>query len=101
MTNKENNIKINNKIENKNNNNIKTSNNKEQKILKLNPKFIKIEKNSINHIESNIKNVIDKSLWIPDNIVDYCYNCDKQFTTILNRKHHCRICGKIFCSYWK
>ena len=98
MTNKENNIKINNKIENKNNNNIKTSNNKEQKILKLNPKFIKIEKNSINHIESNIKNVIDKSLWIPDNIVDYCYNCDKQFTTILNRKHHCRICGKIFCS---
>ena len=103
MTNKENNIKINNKIEDKNNNKNNNENSlKNQKVLKLNPKFIKIDKNSTNQIQSKIKNekknVIDKSLWIPDNIVDYCYNCDKQFTTILNRKHHCRICGKIFCS---
>ena len=103
MTNKENNIKINNKIEDKNNNKNNNENIlKNQKVLKLNPKFIKIDKNSTNQIQSKIKNekknVIDKSLWIPDNIVDYCYNCDKQFTTILNRKHHCRICGKIFCS---
>ena len=25
-----------------------------------------------------------------------CYECDSQFT-IFNRRHHCRICGRVFC----
>lgn len=35
--------------------------------------------------------------WVDDNTVTKCYNCSKQFT-LLFRRHHCRFCGKIFCS---
>jgi hypothetical protein len=36
--------------------------------------------------------------WVPDEEVSNCYNCNKYFSIIM-RKHHCRVCGKIFCSY--
>jgi len=35
--------------------------------------------------------------WVKDENVVSCHNCSNSFT-ILNRKHHCRNCGKIFCS---
>lgn len=35
--------------------------------------------------------------WIPDSSVSTCYKCKIDFT-LINRKHHCRNCGKIFCS---
>lgn len=35
--------------------------------------------------------------WIPDKRCTICHLCQSQFT-MLNRKHHCRSCGKIFCS---
>lgn len=35
--------------------------------------------------------------WIKDDIVDNCYNCQQIFSW-LTRKHHCRSCGRIFCS---
>jgi hypothetical protein len=34
--------------------------------------------------------------WIPDDSVDKCLNCKKTFGIFL-RKHHCRLCGYIFC----
>jgi len=34
--------------------------------------------------------------WTDDNTVDKCYHCNAYFSYIL-RKHHCRLCGKIFC----
>uniref|UniRef100_A0A6C0EHU8 FYVE-type domain-containing protein n=1 Tax=viral metagenome TaxID=1070528 RepID=A0A6C0EHU8_9ZZZZ len=34
--------------------------------------------------------------WIKDKNIENCYKCNTKFT-ILNRKHHCRSCGKIFC----
>ena len=34
--------------------------------------------------------------WIPDDEVLECSRCSIKFTMI-NRKHHCRACGKIFC----
>lgn len=37
-----------------------------------------------------------RDFWMPDRICRKCYDCDSQFT-IFNRRHHCRICGKVFC----
>lgn len=37
------------------------------------------------------------SIWTDDNSVNSCHNCKIDFT-FLNRRHHCRLCGKIFCS---
>ncbi|CAK9299202.1 unnamed protein product, partial [Gordionus sp. m RMFG-2023] len=36
-------------------------------------------------------------LWMPDYVCDSCHSCKSKFT-ILRRRHHCRNCGKIFCS---
>ena len=44
-----------------------------------------------------------KYSWTDDNTVHKCMECDVPFNLIY-RKHHCRSCGKIFCSncsnYW-
>lgn len=34
--------------------------------------------------------------WIDDETVLECYNCNEEFGLFV-RKHHCRLCGKIFC----
>eukprot|EP00455_Lapot_gusevi_P014893 TRINITY_DN174_c0_g2_i1.p1 TRINITY_DN174_c0_g2~~TRINITY_DN174_c0_g2_i1.p1 ORF type:complete len:252 (-),score=23.71 TRINITY_DN174_c0_g2_i1:42-797(-) len=34
--------------------------------------------------------------WVPDNIISACCKCKNEFS-LLNRKHHCRGCGLIFC----
>lgn len=38
-----------------------------------------------------------KKYWMPDSVSKECYECGERFTTF-RRKHHCRICGQIFCS---
>jgi len=48
-------------------------------------------KNSINLDERRIHS------WIKDENVKSCYKCGDVFS-IMNRKHHCRNCGKIYCS---
>ena len=47
-------------------------------------------KNSINIDERKIYK------WVKDDNVNKCNKCDSEFN-LLNRKHHCRNCGKIFC----
>lgn len=34
--------------------------------------------------------------WMKDEHVTNCYQCHLEFT-VFNRRHHCRICGQIFC----
>lgn len=36
--------------------------------------------------------------WVSDNAVTHCFKCHSAFG-LLNRKHHCRNCGNIFCHY--
>ncbi|KAF0306219.1 putative 1-phosphatidylinositol 3-phosphate 5-kinase [Amphibalanus amphitrite] len=38
-----------------------------------------------------------KQHWLPDAVSRECYDCGDKFTTF-RRRHHCRICGQIFCS---
>ncbi len=42
--------------------------------------------------------------WVDDDTVNQCYNCNKDFAFLV-RKHHCRLCGKIFCyecsNFWQ
>ncbi|CAL9778932.1 unnamed protein product [Musa acuminata subsp. burmannicoides] len=40
---------------------------------------------------------ISRAFWMPDDSCMVCYECDSQFT-ILNRRHHCRKCGRVFCA---
>ncbi|KAJ7990757.1 hypothetical protein DPEC_G00290220 [Dallia pectoralis] len=35
--------------------------------------------------------------WVPDEDCSFCIACKAPFT-VIRRKHHCRSCGKIFCS---
>ncbi|KAF7249551.1 hypothetical protein EYD10_04243 [Varanus komodoensis] len=35
--------------------------------------------------------------WVPDSTCSHCMACQAPFT-FLRRRHHCRSCGKIFCS---
>lgn len=35
--------------------------------------------------------------WIPDDLVHLCPTCARSFG-LLQRKHHCRLCGAIMCN---
>ena len=39
---------------------------------------------------------ISPAIWIPSKKITTCYEC-KEIFGWLNRKHHCRICGRVFC----
>lgn len=40
---------------------------------------------------------VSRDFWMPDQSCRVCYDCDSHFT-IFNRRHHCRICGRVFCA---
>jgi 1-phosphatidylinositol-3-phosphate 5-kinase len=41
--------------------------------------------------------VLSKAFWMPDENVKECRECQSYFTPF-RRKHHCRICGLVYCS---
>lgn len=43
-----------------------------------------------------MKTGLGRDYWLDDATAVKCRDCDRKFTTFL-RRHHCRICGKIFC----
>ena len=38
----------------------------------------------------------NENIWIDDDSVTSCHNC-KEIFSLFNRRHHCRLCGKIYC----
>ena len=57
-------------------------------------KYKNKNKNKNNNIEQI--QTLQPLIWIADNKVDKCHKCDINFS-FLNRRHHCRLCGRIFC----
>jgi len=45
---------------------------------------------------SNIQ-VLTSSPWQSDDTKQCCTSCNSRFNNLFNRKHHCRLCGDIFC----
>jgi len=43
------------------------------------------------------RKAIPRSEWKPDNSTDHCKICNRKFNIII-RRHHCRLCGFIFCN---
>ncbi|XP_025088502.1 1-phosphatidylinositol 3-phosphate 5-kinase-like [Pomacea canaliculata] len=66
---------------------------------------------TLSNVLSRLSNILDrrsttpqtykdsdfKQYWMPDRSCRQCYDCGDKFTTF-RRRHHCRICGQIFCS---
>ena len=42
------------------------------------------------------KQIEKENIWVDDSDALYCANCDSTFN-FLRRRHHCRVCGNIFC----
>ena len=40
---------------------------------------------------------VERQYWLSDELCKECYSCERPFY-MLRRKHHCRVCGRIFCS---
>ena len=48
-------------------------------------------------MDNNYFNTLyNESVWTDDNLVTSCHNCRNKFS-LFNRRHHCRLCGKIYC----
>ncbi|XP_059608967.1 zinc finger FYVE domain-containing protein 9 [Phlebotomus argentipes] len=35
--------------------------------------------------------------WVPDNVTNFCMQCNLKFS-LIKRRHHCRACGQVLCS---
>lgn len=42
------------------------------------------------------KKASSRAFWMPDTSATACYECQTAFS-VFTRRHHCRICGQIFC----
>ncbi|XP_047360824.1 1-phosphatidylinositol 3-phosphate 5-kinase isoform X1 [Vespa velutina] len=64
------------------------------------PSVLKRIRNIVASKSSNLRSYKDselRSYWMPDSVSKQCYECGERFTTF-RRRHHCRVCGQIFCS---
>ncbi len=56
--------------------------------------------NRLNRSNSDVKKLSVESRkiskWVEDSSVIQCFNCKNEFSMLL-RKHHCRLCGRVFC----
>ena len=47
---------------------------------------------------SNNVQILKSSPWTSDDVRPCCTSCHKPFDNLFNRRHHCRLCGDIFCN---
>lgn len=53
--------------------------------------------NAKEYADAPIEPYMEAPIWIQDREHSACMNCHTQFT-LINRRHHCRACGRILCS---
>jgi hypothetical protein len=41
--------------------------------------------------------LVPDTTWVPDSAYGSCFRCSAAFGLLL-RRHHCRLCGQIFCA---
>ena len=51
----------------------------------------------IRQVNRDLKRLQDAVRWIPDDCAPVCMNCGAAFN-FFTRRHHCRICGGVFCA---
>ncbi|XP_055606156.1 putative 1-phosphatidylinositol 3-phosphate 5-kinase isoform X3 [Uranotaenia lowii] len=77
-----------------------TNNAQEEAIGRTSVNVIKHLSTIVNQKNLNYKkykNTELQKLWMPDSTSIECYECSVKFSTF-KRKHHCRLCGQIFCT---
>ncbi|OUM61609.1 hypothetical protein PIROE2DRAFT_62400 [Piromyces sp. E2] len=65
-----------------------------------NQQYIYTQQREINFLttpSSFVTGPPSKNHWKPDSEVSSCADCSRAFT-LINRRHHCRKCGDIFCN---
>ena len=40
---------------------------------------------------------LEPPLWVPDSAAGACSRCDGRFQLLARPRHHCRLCGQLFC----
>lgn len=50
-----------------------------------------------NEHSDDLEETPQKQFWMPDKFCRVCYSCEEAFT-MYRRRHHCRMCGQIFCN---
>ncbi|KAK8793652.1 hypothetical protein WA171_002785 [Blastocystis sp. BT1] len=51
----------------------------------------------VNTVQQLVVNGFHPKEWIDSTLITNCHNCHSVFSMV-NRKHHCRYCGNVFCS---
>lgn len=67
----------------------------------IDPELEQVEQHSIvlasASAEESVHEPDRKEFWMPDKYCKVCYGCEDVFT-MYRRRHHCRMCGQIFCN---
>lgn len=42
---------------------------------------------------------LEPPAWVPDSMSEECMSCRKPFQMIFRTRHHCRLCGKLYCGH--
>ncbi|KAF0690262.1 Aste57867_18336 [Aphanomyces stellatus] len=57
--------------------------------------YDKVDKATLKKLLHKINN---SPVWVDDKAFDGCMLCEKKFSALGNRRHHCRYCGRLCCS---